>query len=136
MKHGLRKNKQGKKKGLVIFFVFVLFSSTLAGFLYFQFWANKPLFISPLASDIQKKAFSLEKLLTDSDIEFSSVVFRSPSTYLVKLKEDGEAILSVNKDFKEQIASLQAVIKQLTIEGKRFVKIDFRFDKPVIQIRE
>lgn len=136
MKHGLRKNNHGKKKVLIAFLFFILLSSTLAGFFYFQFWAKKPLFISPLASDIQKKAFGLEKLLTDSDIEFSSVVFRSPSTYLVKLKEDGEAILSVNKDFKEQIASLQAVIKQLTIEGKRFVKIDFRFDKTVIELQK
>lgn len=136
MKHRLRKNNHGKKKVLVGFIFIALFFSALAGFLYFQFWANKPLFISPLASDIQKKAFSLEKLLTDSDIEFSSVVFRSPSTYMVKLKEDGEAILSVNKDFKEQIASLQAVIKQLTIEGKRFVKIDFRFEKTVIELHK
>lgn len=55
---------------------------------------------------------------------------------MVKLKEDGEAILSINKDLKNQIDSLQAVLKQLTIEGKRVVRIDFRFERPTIELRD
>lgn len=107
----------------------------LALMLYSQFWAKKQLFISPISSNSENLIKTLERLLLTSDIEFSSVTFRSPSSYMVKLKEDGEVILSLEKDFKKQIASLQAVLKQLTIKGKRLIRIDFRFDKPVIEIQ-
>lgn len=135
MKRRLRGNKRGKKRVLAIFIIFALFSSILVVILYSSFLTKTQTFISPLALDNQNIAKTLEKLLFDSEIEFSSVTFRSPSSYLVKFKEDGEAIFSLEKDFKKQIASLQAVLKQLTIEGKRISRIDFRFDKPVITIR-
>lgn len=134
MKRRLSRNKYGKKRGLVIFVAFALFSSILAIILYSNFWAKKPLFISPIASNSQNLTKKLEKLLLDYGIEFSSITSQFNSSYMVKLKEDGEAVLSLEKDFKKQIASLQAALKQLTIEGKRLIRIDFRFDKPIITI--
>jgi predicted PurR-regulated permease PerM len=136
MKQKLRRTKHGKKKRLAIFVLVALLSAILAIFLYSTYWAKKPLFISPIASNSQKLTKKLEKLLLDSGIDFSSITSQFNSSYMVRLKEDGEAILSLEKDFKKQIASLQAVLKQLTIEGKRLTSIDFRFDKPVITIRE
>lgn len=134
MRRSLRKNKNGKKRG-IIFIVIALLLTTSAFLLYSMFWKETQTFISPIASGNKNVSKTLEKLLLSSEIEFSSVTFRSPSSYLVKLKEDGEAILSLDKDFKEQITSLQAVMKQLTIEGKRVIRIDFRFDKPVIELQ-
>src|SRR3989344_5317327 len=121
MRRTSKRNRNGKKKGFVIILVLIVFllSSAL-----------------PLSSSNQNAAKTLEKLLLDSEIEFSSVVLRNPSSYMVKLKEDGEAILSINKDLKNQIDSLQAVLKQLTIEGKRVVRIDFRFERPTIELRD
>ncbi len=135
MKRRLRRNKYGTKKRLAIFVLFALFSTILAILLYSTYWARKPLFISPIASNSQNLTKKLEKLLLDSQIEFSSIIFRS-SSYSVKLKDGGEVALSLEKDIKKQIASLQAVLKQLTIEGRRFSRIDFRFDKPVITFYE
>lgn len=134
MKRRTRRGKSGKKKILVVFFVLALLLSAFAFIFYSQLWTKQTLLLSPIASNNQSVTKTLENLLSDSDIEFSSVTFRSPSSYLVKLKEDGEAILSLDKDFRDQITSLQAVLKQLTIEGKRVIKIDFRFDKPVITL--
>ena len=136
MKLNSRRNKHGKKKALITLLVFVLFLSVLTIILYSRFWAKTQTFISPIALSSQNVTKTLGELLLDSEIEFSFVTFRSPSSYLVKLKEDGEAILSLEKDFKKQIASLQAVLKQLTIEGKRLIRIDFRFEKPVITLHE
>jgi len=136
MKLSSRRNKYGKKKGLIIFVIFALFLSILAVILYSTYWIKKPLFISPIGSNSQNLTKKLEKLLLDSGIEFSSIASQFNSSYMVRLKEDGEAILSLHKDFKKQIASLQAVLKQLTIEGKRVIRIDFRFDKPVVTFYE
>lgn len=136
MKLSSRRNKYGKKKGLIIFVIFALFLSILAVILYSTYWIKKPLFISPIGLNSQNLTKKLEKLLLDSGIEFSSIASQFNSSYMVRLKEDGEAILSLHKDFKKQIASLQAVLKQLTIEGKRVIRIDFRFDKPVVTFYE
>jgi hypothetical protein len=136
MKRSLRRIRNGKKNKFLFLVIFTVLAAMGSFLFYLHFFSNKPLFISPLASDNQSATFNLENLLLNSDIEFSTIVFRSPSTYLVKLRQDGEAIFSVNKDLKEQITSLQAVIKQLTIEGKRIIRIDFRFDKPVIELRD
>lgn len=43
-----------------------------------------------------------------------------------------KVILSVQKDLPAQIDSLQLTISHLTIEGKQFKQLDFRFDKPVL----
>ncbi|EKD64876.1 MAG: hypothetical protein ACD_50C00275G0006 [uncultured bacterium] len=136
MRRTSKRNRNGKKKGFVIILVLIVFLLSSALLLYSRFWKETSAFISPLASSNQNAAKTLEKLLLDSEIEFSSVVLRNPSSYMVKLKEDGEAILSINKDLKNQIDSLQAVLKQLTIEGKRVVRIDFRFERPTIELRD
>ncbi len=40
--------------------------------------------------------------------------------------------LSLRKNIEQEIASLQLTIKQLTMEGKEFHRLDFRYDRPVI----
>lgn len=132
MKRRSRRNKYSAKKRLAIFVLFALFSTIAAIFLYLHIKAKKSLFISPIASNSQNPTRKLEKIFLDSGIDFSSIILQLNSSYLVKLKDDGEVILSLEKDIKKQIASLQAVLKQLTIEGRRFTRIDFRFDKPII----
>ena len=44
----------------------------------------------------------------------------------------GTVILTTSKDIAQQIDSLQLTIRQLTMEGKEFHRLDFRYDKPVI----
>ncbi|HET9947069.1 MAG TPA: hypothetical protein VFQ63_03330, partial [Patescibacteria group bacterium] len=46
---------------------------------------------------------------------------------------DGKTIIiSLNKDIEQQVSSLQLTIRELTMEGKEFHRLDFRYDKPVI----
>lgn len=136
MKRRIKRNKYGKKRGLAILAIFALFLSILSILVYSNFWANKPLFISPVALNSLNPIPKFEKLLLDYGIEFSSISLNFDSSYLVKLKDDGKVILSLEKDIRKQIASLQLMLKQLTIEGRKFNLIDFRFDKPIVQIRE
>lgn len=52
--------------------------------------------------------------------------------YLVTLSTDEKIIFSKNKPLEEQISSLQLISSRFTIEGKHFVQLDLRFDRPVI----
>ena len=127
-------------------FVFVLISLALIiliGLASLPFFAKRDLYISPVAknSDDAKK---IERLLIDAGISFSSISFLD-YYYIVTLSDGGEArlqmpehssggqvVLSLKKDLERQITSLQPILKQLTIDGKKFKRIDFRYDKPLV----
>ena len=46
--------------------------------------------------------------------------------------EDHKIVLSTKKSISQEMASLQLTIRQLTMEGKEFRGLDFRYDRPVI----
>lgn len=77
----------------------------------------------------------LKTLLVKNKIEFLSVNQSPDYSYVVKFKDGEEAIFSSKKSLDLQVASLQFVLSRLTIEGKRFVRLDLRFDKPVITLK-
>jgi len=74
---------------------------------------------------------SVEKILKKNNISFSKVAL-SNNSYLVDIQNNGQVRFSQNKDINKQIASLQRILIQLTIEGKSFKSIDFRFSEPII----
>lgn len=74
---------------------------------------------------------NIEKLLKESNILFSTVVF-SDSSYIINIPNSGQVKFSSQKDIEGQISSLQRILRELTIEGRPFKKIDFRFDEPII----
>lgn len=53
---------------------------------------------------------------------------------LITLSNSAQIILSTQKSITQQLSSLQLTINQLTIEGKQFKKLDFRFDKIVVSL--
>ncbi len=92
--------------------------------------SRKPLFISQIGK-INTDLTFVEKCLRDKNILFSKVIL-SDYSYLVDIQNNGQVILSQDKDIVKQIASLQRILIQLTIEGKPFKSIDFRFSEPII----
>jgi len=98
------------------------------------FYLNKyfPDFLSPLAREKFKEGIELEKALKKESIKFIKITPQSDLSFLVELIDKEEVIFTSKKDFESQIASLQLIAKQLTIEGKRFKRLDFRYDKPMI----
>ncbi|HSX40277.1 MAG TPA: hypothetical protein VLF68_01550 [Candidatus Saccharimonadales bacterium] len=73
----------------------------------------------------------LAKELEKSGVAFSSVT-QSGDWYDIELPNSAKVLFSTRKSIQEQIASLQLVTSRLTIEGKKFSILDFRFAKPVI----
>jgi hypothetical protein len=51
---------------------------------------------------------------------------------MIILETGEKVILSKKKSLDLQIASLQRISSRFTIEGKHFVLLDLRFDRPVL----
>ncbi len=89
-------------------------------------------FISPLAINKVYKHNSIEDLLSKNNVQFDKVLIATDSSYIVFLKDDGQVNISA-RNTGQQISSLQLILRQLTIEGKKFKRLDLRFDKPIIE---
>lgn len=124
-----RRQKNFKRK----FAAYILLLGILGLCVFFLntfFVSKKPLFISPIGKINTDKSL-IEKILKDNNILFSQVSL-SDYSYLINIPNNGQVRLSQNKDIVKQISSLQRILRELTIEGKPFKNIDFRFEKPII----
>lgn len=107
--------------GIIIFALYILNVFVIS---------KKPLFISPMGK-VSSNSSSIEKILKNKGILFSDVTL-ADDYYVVNVSNSGQIKLSINKDVNQQIASLQRILRELTIEGKSFKSIDFRFLEPII----
>lgn len=124
-----RRRKYLKRK----FAAYILLLGVLGVFAFFLnifFVSNKPLFISPLG-EVKIDKTLVEKSLKNRNILFFEVIL-SDYAYLINIPNNGQVRLDLNKDIDEQISSLQRILKELTIVGKSFKNIDFRFEEPII----
>ncbi len=139
-----RKIEKTRKKKKLIFFLTVILLMLIGGvgiFFYILF-SHRPLFISPLPNNYKisltrDKDDGVELIkdgLKKKNIEFVDVVDNS-NYYEISLKDKSVVIFSKEKDIKGQIASLQFILARLTMEGKLFVSLDLRYDKPVIKLK-
>lgn len=124
-----RRQRYTKKR--IIVFVFLIGALAILIFLFNTFsFLGKPLFVSPVGKE-NTDINLVKKILKDNKVLFSDVSLLD-DTYLVSLQSNGQVKLSQNKDINKQVASLQRILIQLTIEGKSFKNIDFRFSEPII----
>jgi len=126
------RTKYVRKKRPLVFVLILLCLIGLIILVTLPFFTKKALFISPVTRNSNQDAKKIETLLINAQISFTSISLTTNSSYIVKLQDGGEAVLSLKKDVEAQITSLQPILKQLTIEGRRFNRIDFRFDKPLV----
>lgn len=98
-----------------------------------------PLLMSPLAH-LGKTVFTSSDSLVTSQIEDSCHKY-ALACQNISIKDHDEAditvdnhlvILSTKKNIEQEIASLQLTIRALTMEGKGYTGLDFRYDRPVI----
>lgn len=96
---------------------------------------ERPSILSPLSPDAVASEGSVvdavRREMAKMNIHPESV--RSSSGEIqVLLSNNQMVIMSPNQDVSSQLASLQVITTRLTMEGKRFSRLDLRFDKPVI----
>lgn len=136
-----RKSKNRKKKVVRIVALVLLAASVsiASGYFFAVQKKQEKTVISPLAREVLgKSAFDddsdtsyIKEKLSKIDIDLTSIV-ASGSSYRLLLKDGEEVIFSSQKSLDSQISSLQFITLHLTMEGRRFHRLDLRFDKPVI----
>lgn len=92
--------------------------------------SGKPLFLSPIGEN-NNDTKKIEKILKNNNISFSQVSL-ADSYYEIIISNNGQVKISLKKDIDKQITSLQRILRELTIEGKSFKSIDFRFEEPIV----
>jgi len=124
-----RQQKHFKRK-LITYILLLGILGLIFFFLSTFFISRNSLFISPIGS-INIDLNHVKEILKDNNVLFSEVSLYD-YCYLVNIQNNGQVKLSQNKDIEKQISSLQRILIQLTIEGKPFKSIDFRFSEPII----
>lgn len=89
--------------------------------------------ISPIGTIRHYKENSIEDLLVKSNIPFERVKIATDSSYVIFLKDKAEVVMSSKKSIQSQISSLHLILSRLTIEGKKFKKLDLRYARPLIE---
>lgn len=118
-----------KKIPTLLFSLLLIFVLVSLGSLFLnKFFLNRTFFVSPLARVDNSKVASIESLLYKNNIQFTRV-----DGNIVYLKDQGEVYLNLDKNLALQMSSLQLILSRLTIEGKKFKKLDLRFEKPIIE---
>lgn len=130
-----RKNRKNRKYIRYVGTLFVLVGAALVLYTAFVL-ANKYIFkkpiLSPLPKNYKSQGQDIRNLLEKERVKFLEISIATDSSYMVSLDGGGQVIISPRKNIEEQVRSLQIVLSRLTIEGKRFRSLDFRFDKPVV----
>lgn len=133
-----------------IFVRFSLFTLLLLGIysgLYVYIEKENSQFVSPVSVSSNEYAkialreslpssslSGVEKLLLQNSISYNEVS-TSDSAILIRLKEGEEIVMTSKKSITSQISSLQFILSRLTIEGKKFSHLDFRFERPIIVLK-
>ncbi len=132
LRRKLRKNKKvtafKRSSAAIIIFLSIIF---LCYYLITDVFKIKDPILSPLSLNLAAINDSFDSQLIKSEIKYKDVK-KGKDFYSVELVDNGTVIFSQNKDIEKQISSLQLILSRLTIEGKRFKSLDFRFDKPVL----
>ena len=88
--------------------------------------------LSQVLGDNDDSIKKIEKSLKEEKVVYKDVKKIGSSGYEVTLVSGEKVLLSDTKDLRSQLSSLQVIISRLTMEGKRFSKLDLRFDRPAI----
>jgi len=132
---GKRTNRIIRKKRVAIVILLLgLFLSFLSLFLsaYYNVLFKYPP-KTPVSIEKSSALSDLELILKNKNIQYQKILSGNDLSFFVTLKDGGLVIFSLKKGLSEQMSSLQLILSRLTIEGKRLKKLDFRFDKPIIE---
>lgn len=132
-----RRRKIFAKKILVIIVVLLVGASGIVLSLLYQ---PEKIVLRPIPTNIafnlnpkneDQKIEEIKKFLDKESIAFEDIERASDSGILIRLEENGQVHLSDVK-YAEELTSLQLILKRLTMEGKRFKRLDLRYERPII----
>ncbi|PIP74991.1 MAG: hypothetical protein CO135_02235 [Candidatus Levybacteria bacterium CG_4_9_14_3_um_filter_35_16] len=131
-----RTNRIIRRKRIAIFIlllgIFLSFLSLFLSVYYNVLFKDLPK--NPVSKTRMSALIDLEILLKKKNIQYQKVLPGNDLSLFITLKDEGLVIFSLKRDLSTQTSSLQLILSRLTIEGKRLKKLDFRFDKPIIEL--
>ena len=76
----------------------------------------------------------LSKALSDKNFIMESLVEGSSSGVIIgRIKDGARVYFSKNKEAKWQVLSLELILNKHTIDNKKPVFVDFRFEQPIVK---
>lgn len=123
---------------ILVLFSFAIFLGVFGVCFGLWFWMHyQTHVVTPLPRVVSQKksadiASQIQNLCTSHSFSCSNIKVGNDKTASVTIDKNELVIFSLQKDITAQFTSLQLTIAHLTIEGKRFSRLDFRFDKPVV----
>ncbi|GEM_PF-1715558 len=144
-----RKNKRKLKAGLkkVLFIagiICTIFTIAFGGLYGWWFYQQKTYaVVSPVPTSLPQKmvnkqvhktpsAKQLTELLEKNRIAYTTIDAETDGSFVVTLEEKQKVFISTKKALQIQVSSLQLILTRLTIEDRKFTRLDLRFDKPII----
>jgi len=80
-----------------------------------------------------KVSLQLLKKIEELNLKVETIDIKNEDMILFNLKDNQEIIFTSKKDIEKQFFPIPVILKQLKIEGRRFKRIDVRFDKSIIK---
>lgn len=78
-----------------------------------------------------EKIGQVRSYLKKEKIESKEIKLEPDLGIIIKLDGNGEIYLS-EENYPAELASLQVILKRLTMEGKSFKRLDLRYEHPII----
>ena len=122
---------------LLILLVSIFFATLVVCAIFFTlFLFSGFTILSPITKaqsvSVDAQIAEVQTFCQENHITCVSVQNTNDSSIQITLDKNAVVILSTKKDLKNQLSSLQEALSQLTIKGKQFKKLDFRFANIVI----
>lgn len=133
--------KQLNKRRILLLSVFFGFFGIISVGTGILVLSREPAFVSPLpflkslsspSSSKDPGPKQIGQVLDSLKISYKAISKISKTAYEIKLSDGQSVYITINKSIPEQLSSLQRIYSSLTMEGKKFVRLDLRYDKPVI----
>ena len=117
---------------LVCVGLFIYFTSSLFTPIQKLLRASDATLIVPTVQSYSMNDF--EKALNSKNIMFETISMASGSSdFIAKLKDGPRVYFSQEKNVDFQVNTLQLIIQRLTIDKRKIIAIDLRFDKPIVK---
>jgi len=134
-----KERKQYAKKRILFVSLICGGVGVVLGAIGFIVLSREPIFTSPLPfmqsigiSAQDETETGIRTFFKENKIEFSEIKRVGKASYQVTTDDESVIFISSEKDLSKQLSSLQRIVSRLTMEGKKYTRLDLRYDKPVI----
>jgi len=138
-----RDKKQLNKKRILLLSLISGLIGFLCVILGIIIFLDEPAFISPLpllrslglSNDSDTVIKQIDTFMKSQNISYKDISLSGKTTYIVRVSDNEKVYITSNKNLSKQLSSLQVIHSRLTMEGKKYSRLDLRYDKPVILLQ-